>query len=48
MPIENYIIGVFCWIEDYLAIILNGKRLRARGAAAGTMCQRSDYNESSK
>lgn len=32
MPIENYIIEVFCWIDDYLAI--DGKRLRARGPAA--------------
>ncbi|MDF2866732.1 MAG: family transposase [Gammaproteobacteria bacterium] len=34
MPIENYTIKVFCWIDDYLAIILDGKRLRARGPAA--------------
>jgi hypothetical protein len=31
MPIDDFIIAVFCLIDDELKKILNGKKLRQRG-----------------
>ena len=33
MPLEDFIISVFCWVEVELAQILQGRKLRARGYA---------------
>jgi hypothetical protein len=35
MSIDNFIIAVFCLIDDELKKVLNGKRLRQRGPAPG-------------
>lgn len=33
MPLENFIISVFCWVDFQLARILQGRKLRPRGYA---------------
>lgn len=33
MPLEDFIITVFCWVEDHLETVLGNRRLRQRGFA---------------
>lgn len=44
MSIEDFIIAVFCLIDDELKKVLNGKRLRQRGQAAYGYCAAKKEN----
>ncbi|MBK1718503.1 hypothetical protein CKO27_12770 [Thiocystis violacea] len=33
MPLEDFIIAVFCWVDDHLAQVTGERRLRQRGEA---------------
>ena len=33
MPLEDFIITVFCWIEEHWSPVMGGQRLRQRGFA---------------
>jgi hypothetical protein len=33
MPLENFIITVFCWVEEQVSLVIGGQRLRQRGFA---------------
>ena len=33
MPLENFIITVFCWVEEHWGLVSGGQRLRQRGFA---------------
>ena len=34
MPLEDFIITVFCWVEEHWSPVMGGQRLRQRGFAA--------------